>query len=98
MLRGKGLKLRSALQLRSVAEAKEPPSPLTIPYPLRREKLLHCVQVYLALSRRKFKFDIFRVRVSVAQIYKFEQRKLGEVFLRLDKAETTEARERTNRP
>jgi len=45
MLRGKGLELRSALQLRSVAKAKELPSPSTIPYPLRREKLLHCVQV-----------------------------------------------------
>ena len=43
--------------------------------PTAREMLLHYVQVYLALSRRKFKFDVFKVRVSAAQIYKFEQEK-----------------------
>jgi len=58
LLRGKGLELRSALQLRGKAEAKELPSPppffLTIPQPLRREKLLHYVQV---------KFDAIASRV-----------------------------------
>ena len=40
--------------------------------PTAREMLLHYVQVYLALSRRKFKFDVFKVQVSAA---KFEQEK-----------------------
>jgi len=40
--------------------------------PTAREMLLHYVQVYLALSRRKFKFDVFKVQVSAAQICKFD--------------------------
>ncbi|WP_298792846.1 hypothetical protein, partial [uncultured Campylobacter sp.] len=40
--------------------------------PTARERLLHCVQVYLAPPRRKCKFDIFKIRVSVTQICKFE--------------------------
>ena len=44
----------SASTRRGKAEAKELPSPLTIPQPLRREELLHCVQV---------KFDAIASRV-----------------------------------
>ena len=54
------------------SRSKRAPSPLTIPQPLRREKLLRYAQFYLALSRRKFKFDIFRVQVSATQICKFD--------------------------
>ena len=51
LLRGKGLELRSALLLRSVAEAKELPSPLTIPQPLRRERWRHG---FAGAKRRRF--------------------------------------------
>ena len=71
-------------------------------YPAAREKLLHCVQVNLALSRRKCKFDIFKIRVSVDKIckfgFKFERKTIRRSIFSLDEAETTEARERTSRP
>ena len=47
----------------AIAATQKPPT-----YPTAREMLLHCVQVYLALSRRKCKFDIFKIRVSANKI------------------------------
>jgi len=48
------------------------------------------VQVYLALSRRKCKFEIFKIRVSVIQIckfdFKFERKKSRRRFFSLDEA------------
>ena len=53
-------------------------------------------------KRRKFKFSVFMVRVSVSQIYKFnvkfERKTIRRSIFSLDEAETTEARERTGRP
>ena len=59
LLRGKGLELRSALQLRGKAEAKELPSPLTIPQPLRRERWRHS----FADAKRRWVFKFANLRL-----------------------------------
>jgi len=74
-------------------------SPLPPTYPTARERWRHS---FADAKRRKFKFSIFAVRVSVTQIckfnFKFERKKLRRSIFVLDEAETTEERERTSRP
>ena len=59
--------------------------------PTARERLLRYAQFYLVLERRKFKFDVFRVRVSATQIckfdFKFKYKKIRRSIFSLDKAE-----------
>ena len=82
--------------LRSVAPSAPPQTPT---YPTAREMWRHS---FADAKRRKFKFSVFRVRVSVSQIYKFnvkfERKTIRRSIFSLDEAETTEARERTGRP
>ena len=66
--RGRGFYLRSACSYEQSEVERRPFLSQALSNPTARERLLHCVQVYLALSRRKCKFDIFKIRVSVDKI------------------------------
>ncbi len=52
--RGRGFYLRSACSYERSEVERRPFLSQALSNPTAREKLLHCVQVYLALSRRKF--------------------------------------------
>ena len=68
------------------SRSKRAPFPLNDP--LRRERWRHCFA--LQAKRREFKFDIFKVRVSVTQIckfnFKFERKTIRRSIFVLDEA------------
>ncbi|WP_298057806.1 hypothetical protein, partial [uncultured Campylobacter sp.] len=68
--------------------------------PTARERLLRYAQFYPVLSRRKCKFDIFKMWVSVAQIckfnFKFERKTIRRSIFSLDETEMSRARARIN--
>ena len=56
----------------------------TLSNPTAREMWRHC---FARAKRRKFKICVFRVRVSVAQICKFERKKLRRSIFVIDEAD-----------
>ena len=63
--------------------AKSLPTPFNPPPPTT---LLWWRHSFADAKRRVFKFSVFRVRISVCQIYKFERKKIRRSIFVLDEA------------